>query len=330
VDNPNDIPVKSLTQICRQGSLMPPTHTASDEIDLREFFAALWQGKWWVIGSSFIAAVLAVTLALSLPDVYRAQITATPSENAQSGGLGLSGQMGGLASLAGVNLGGSKVDKSTIAIEILRSRKFIGDFISRHNLKVPLMASSGWVFSTNTLILDPSIYDATQNKWLRVVESPRTPEPTEWETTKKFLNEHLFIDEDQQSGILRISIEHYSPFLAAQWVSLLLQDLNDYMRQRDVSEAQASIQYLENQMATTNLSSMQEVFANIIEQQLQTLMLANVRDEYIFSTIDPATVPEERAKPSRALIAIAGTLLGSILGITIALVIYFWRNSRHS
>jgi uncharacterized protein involved in exopolysaccharide biosynthesis len=266
-----------------------------------------------------------------LPDVYRAELTATPSENAQSGGLGaLSGQMGGLASLAGVNLGGSKVDKSAIAIEILRSRKFVGDFINRHELKVPLMASTGWDLSTNKLILDPSIYDSTQKKWVRDGEFPRTPEPTEWETTKQFLNEHLFIDEDQRSGMLRVSIEHYSPSLAAEWARILLEDLNDYMRQRDVSEAQASIEYLKNQMEMTNFSSMQEVLANIIEQQLQTLMLANVRDEYIFSTIDPATVPEERAKPSRALIAIAGTLLGGILGITVALVIYFWRKSRHS
>jgi uncharacterized protein involved in exopolysaccharide biosynthesis len=310
---------------------MSPNNTTNDEIELRDLVAALWQGKWWIIASGFIAAVLSVIIALSLPNVYRAEITAAPSDEAQGGGLsGIAGQMGGLASLAGVNLGGSQVDKATIAVEVLRSRRFIGDFIERHDIKVPLMASEEWKQSTDTLVLNSELYDAERGEWVRDVEPPKTPEPTQWEATKQFLNNHLFVERDQQTGILRVAVEHHSPKLAAQWVTWLMADLNDYMRQRDVSEAEASIQYLENELESTRLASMQEVFAQLIEQQLQTMMLANVREEYMFSTVDPAMVPEDRAKPSRALIAIAGTLLGGVLGITIALVRYFWRNSNVS
>lgn len=310
---------------------MSPTDTQKDEIELRDLVAALWQGRWWIIACGVIAAVLSVVIALSLPNVYRAEITAAPSEEAQGGGLsGIAGQMGGLASLAGVSLGGSQVDKATIAIEVLRSRRFIGDFIERHDIKIPLMASEEWKQSTDTLVLNSELYDAERKEWVRDVEPPGTPEPTQWEATKQFLNNHLFVEQDQQTGILRVAVEHHSPKLAAQWVSWLMADLNDYMRQRDVSEAEASIQYLEDELKSTRLASMQEVFAQLIEQQLQTMMLANVREEYMFSTVDPAMVPEDRAKPSRALIAIAGTLLGGVLGITIALVRYFWRNSNAS
>ena len=39
-------------------------------------------------------------------------------------------------------------------------------------------------------------------------------------------------------------------------------------------------------------------------------MLAEVRPEYVFKTIDPAVVPEEKSKPSRALICALGYPLG--------------------
>ena len=45
------------------------------------------------------------------------------------------------------------------------------------------------------------------------------------------------------------------------------------------------------------------------------MMLANVRDEYVFKTIDPAIVPENKSEPKRALICVLGTLLGGLLAL---------------
>ena len=52
-------------------------------------------------------------------------------------------------------------------------------------------------------------------------------------------------------------------------------------------------------------------------------MLANASPEYLFQTIDPAVVPELKAKPRRALIAVVGTLLGGMLGVLMVLVRHF-------
>lgn len=38
---------------------------SNDEIDLKELFTALWQGKWWVIGFTILGAALAITYALT-------------------------------------------------------------------------------------------------------------------------------------------------------------------------------------------------------------------------------------------------------------------------
>lgn len=52
-----------------------------DEIDLRELFAALWQGKWWIIGLSMLCMLVAAAYAFTQPNVYRAQAIIAPVNN---------------------------------------------------------------------------------------------------------------------------------------------------------------------------------------------------------------------------------------------------------
>ena len=52
-------------------------------------------------------------------------------------------------------------------------------------------------------------------------------------------------------------------------------------------------------------------------------MLAQVRTEYLFKTIDPAVVPEEKDEPKRALICVLGFLLGGMLGVLWVLVRHY-------
>jgi uncharacterized protein involved in exopolysaccharide biosynthesis len=61
----------------------------------------------------------------------------------------------------------------------------------------------------------------------------------------------------------------------------------------------------------------------LIQSQTETVMLAEVRQEYVFKTIDPAVAPEEKSKPSRALICVLGTLLGGMLGVVIVLIRHY-------
>src|SRR5579862_1047179 len=69
--------------------------------------------------SVIVVTVAAVVLAFSLTPKYRAEVVISPAEN--STGLGqLGGQLGDLASLAGINIGGAGNRKSDEALEYLR------------------------------------------------------------------------------------------------------------------------------------------------------------------------------------------------------------------
>ena len=65
------------------------------------------------------------------------------------------------------------------------------------------------------------------------------------------------------------------------------------------------------------------MFAELIEKQTKTVMLANASDEYVFQVIEPPVAPELKSEPKRALICVLGTLLGGMLAVLFVLIRHY-------
>lgn len=295
-----------------------------NEIDLRELFSILWQGKWWIIGITFIFAIGSVAVALYLPNEYKATAIVQPNDSGSGGKLGsLAGQFGGLASLAGVNIGAGESSDAIVAMEVLQSWGFIETFIEKHDIAVPLFAAKKWENGNDTLVYNEKLYDQKQSKW----NTENGLKPTSWKLYENFKN-RLSVAQDIDTGLISISFTFYSPAIAKEWVDLLIEDINAYMKEKSLQEANSSIQYLEDQITKTSVAEIKSVFGELIQEQHKTKMLAQVSGEYIFKTISAAKTPEEKVKPKRAIIAIIVTLLGGVLSVLFVLIRYYWKGSR--
>lgn len=299
-------------------------HYPDDEIDLRELFATLWRGKWVIIGITFIFAVAGVFYALSQPNVFTASALLAPTDGEGGGRMG--GQLAGLASLAGVNLGGGGANKTVIAKEVVQSRAFLTDFIRRHDLAVPLMAIESWHMGREVWVVNREVYNPDTGNWSTDSDG-KSLEPTDWDLVKAFRG-RLSVSENRDNGMLTMSLTTLSPVASKEWVEKLVRDLNDHMRDQDVAEAEASIRYLEGKLRETNIAGMQQVFYQLIESETRTIMLANAQREYVFKTIDPAVVPQEKSGPKRALISVVATMLGGMLGVFVVFVLAFMRSGK--
>jgi LPS O-antigen subunit length determinant protein (WzzB/FepE family) len=89
---------------------------------------------------------------------------------------------------------------------------------------------------------------------------------------------------------------------------------------QDVREAEQAIRYLNEKIQQTSLAGLQSVFFNLIEQQTKVVMLASISPEYVFKILDPAVVPDRKAKPQRSIIAIAGTAFGGLFAMIFVLM----------
>lgn len=293
-----------------------------DEIDLRELFSVLWAGKQLIVAITAVFAIVAVIYALSIANEYKASAVVSP---AQSGGSSLgkmAGQLGGLASLAGINIGGGEGSETQEAMEIMQSWGFIEEFIQSNNLQVPVYAAEGWNKSSNALKLDDGLYDIETKSWLIEDDNGDPRPPSSWELYEEF-QKKVSVSEDKKSGLINISIEYFSPQIAKQWVDLFVSSINDYMRDRKLAQVNRNIEYLTAQIDKTAIAEMREVFYQLIEEQTKSKMLAEASPEYAFVTVSKAMVPEEKSKPKRALICILGTLLGGMLSVLIVLVRHY-------
>lgn len=294
-----------------------------DEIDLHQLFTTLWAGKWIIIASILVFAAGGAAFALSKPDIYKASVLVAPA-NEDGGAQGLSGQLGGLASLAGINLGSGGSNQIIIAKEVLQSRAFQSDFIRRHELAIPLKAVTGWNTKSEQWQYDREVYNPDTGEWL-LDDNGESLAPTDWDLVKAFRENHLSVSESKDTGMLTISIKNLSPSVAKEWATKLIADINEHMRREDVGTSEARIAYLERKLSETNISGMQQVFYQLIESETRTVMLANAQPEYVFKTIDPSVAPQEKSEPERALIVAISTFLGGLFSVFLVFVIAFAR-----
>ncbi|MBQ4849247.1 Wzz/FepE/Etk N-terminal domain-containing protein [Pseudoalteromonas sp. MMG012] len=296
----------------------------SHEIDLSEILRALYQGKIVIILCSLVFSVCGVYYALSLPNVYKATALLSPVEEAQGGMLnGLKSDLGGLASIAGVNLGGSGGNKSALALQILQSRGFLNQFVDKYDLKPILMATNGWELSANKLTYNSNVYDLNTEQWIRDVSPPRNSVPGIQEVYEHILSQNLTVVEDKKKDLVWLSITHFSPVVAKDLVDKLVIEINARMQEDDIKQATTKINYLKKTLNETSIADMQKIFYQLIEQQEQTKMLALTQSQYVFRTIDPAILPDIKDGPKRALICIGFFFLGFVLSLMIVLFRYF-------
>jgi len=253
-----------------------------------------------------IFTVAATVLAFTLTPKYRSEVVVSPAEG--SSGLGeLGSQLGGLASLAGINIGGAGAKKSDEALEFLRSRSFTAGFIERHML-LPILFAKRW--------------DSARNQW-------RDPDhaPTIAEGVKKFSKQVRQIAEDKRTGIVTVSIVWSDRVAAAEWANWLIAEADKALRDRAIGEQNRSIEYLKSEAGQTSTVEIANAISKLMETELKNAMVARTRDAYSFKVVDPAVVadPKDRDSPNKPLIVVLGAGLGFVVGVIVAAV----RQRRH-
>ena len=268
-----------------------------DEIDLRQLVTTLWDGRWWIIATTFLGSAIAVAYALLATPIYRAEaLVQIRQESRAGGGLNaLAAQFGGLTDFAGLS-GGSGGDRA-LTLATLKSRVVVQAFIQDKNL-LPELFEKAW--------------DPVNKRWN--VSDPQKA-PTLWHGYKAFSEGILKVTEEKKTGLVTVAIEWRDAEVAAAWATELIARTNAHLRDKTILESEKNLDYLRQQLKQTGLVELQQAVYTLVESELKKLMLAKGGEEYAIKTIDPAQAPKLRTKPKRSQIAILGFLLGGFLGV---------------
>jgi hypothetical protein len=279
-----------------------------------EFIKDVIRFKWLVVMLVIIFFAGSIFFALITPNEFKAEAMLVPANDDSQSNLGLGSQLGGLASLAGLSAGNSANDKVGLAKELLNDWYFVDSFIKNNNIKADILAVQGWDSATNKLLYDDDLYDSNTNSWKS--DGGKSLEPTDWLAFNEFRKMVVF-EPRKDSPVIMATLKYYSPNMAATWLNSLLAAINNKIQSIDIEETKLSIEYLESKIEQTELVELKDVFYELMQQQIKTLMLAEIRNEYVLKKVGPIKTPESRFKPKRVVVV----ALGSILGLLLALML---------
>jgi len=271
-----------------------------DELSLIELWRILIRYKWLIILVTGLSTLVAGYYASILPTVYRAEVLMVSANG--GGGSSLSGKLGGLASLAGIGVGGGGDGIEQQMLTRLKTRSFLMQHVEEYNLK-PILFAERW--------------NQHSQEWL-------DDEPSSFETYNLF-NDMVYASTDK-SGITKLQIEWKNPSSIARISDIantLVTSLNKRAKIEAKFEAEKSILFLQAELERTTLIHAQEVLYRMIEIQMQNIMMANVRDEVVFKVIDPAVVPESAEVKPVFMIVLLGLVLGLTAGVIIAVSVRY-------
>jgi uncharacterized protein involved in exopolysaccharide biosynthesis len=278
----------------------PYQQDADAGMDLRAMVSKIAEHPWWLATSVVLCTIAIVTAAFVLTPIYRASTVLIPTKSdmtQSSGGGGLAGGIGGMASLVGLNLGqGDSLTEE--AIGVLKSRDFTERFINDRHL-MPVLFYKKW--------------DARTGKW-KVDEKNQ---PTAARAFKYFDDKVRVVVQEKKTSLITLNIDWIDRVAAADWANDLVRRLNLEMRKREMARSDATVGYLEKEFESTTTVATREAIGHLIEMQVKQRMLATVTDEFAFRVVDHAVPPDsdDRYFPKRLLMIIAAPFVGLIFGI---------------
>lgn len=286
------------------------------ELSIIEFIRVLSSYRYLVAGVALAGLAVGVAVAFLQTPIYQAEITLSPVASSRSGLSGLLdsfGGMGGIGALAaGVGGGGSSRQERMEFIATLTSPYFTRTFIEENDL-LPVLFEAKW--------------DKEKGEWI-----DKSPDeiPTLSDGYDFFSEEVQKVTEDDFTGLVTMSIDWKDPEVAADWANQLIDRVNELSRVRSIEQAEKTKQYLSKELEKTNIVALQQSIYYMIEQQIQQVTMANVREDFAFKVINPAVPPDtdKFIRPNRPFVIALSAFLGILAGIFIAFFTHAARRIR--
>ena len=242
----------------------PSPSNSEDEIDIRDLILPIWKARKQILTTALIFAVLGGIIGFLTPVTYTASSTFLP-QTSQAGG-GLSGSLGGLASLAGINLNapmsGGEIPPSMYA-KVLGSEPFRkrvldakiwvnGDTTSYRDYLIS-RGSVGFgigMIKEYTIGLPGKILTALvseEEKGVTDLSGSLQAVSDEEYDLHQALSGKITIDTDKKEGVVSLTAIEDHPMVAAQVAKITEEVLQDWIIEHKVKNAKSQYDFIEKQ-----------------------------------------------------------------------------------
>ena len=287
-----------------------------DEIDLKELWQTVKNGKKMIFTISLLVVTLTFIYVLKLPNIYKSEAILIPSEQESSS---LS-NLGGLAAMAGINIGGSASMTPDVAFNsLLHNYEFMKNFIIKNGVLE---------YYTNE-DLDKKYVFALGFRTIYDIFKPSNEKTIDYDgeiyNLIKNVQKNFSISSDKKTALITVSYSDsdrsYPPFI----INAFLRDASKYLVENNLKIITTKLGYFEKELMKAKSFELRQNISSIISKILQEKIMMHSKTYY---QCDSLTLPSEsyikdKTKPKRALILIVSFITSVILGIFLVFFLEF-------
>jgi uncharacterized protein involved in exopolysaccharide biosynthesis len=237
----------------------------------------------------------------------------------------MSGLIGQVAGLAGLNLGGTSVNES---VAVLQSRNFALRFMRTHGVDRYLF---------------PKLWDESSQSWktrgtsgllpflasLGIPVQPDrvtpVPGPSPDDAVRAF-DQLRSAAVDRRTEFVKLSVKGPTPELAQQWASAMISEVNDQLRAQALADTRRAVELLTKRLESDQLQSVHVAASSLLEAQLRREVGTESRAEFALKVLDPPSLPNQRFYPRRSRMVLIGAAAGFMVGALYVLTASWWRH----
>ena len=293
-----------------------------DEIDLRELWDTIKKGKFIIFSITILVVLSTFIYVLKLPNSYKSEAILIPTEDKSGASLG---GLGGLAAMAGVNIGsGGSMTPDVAFNSLLSNYDFMKNFILKNGIYDYYTSDDfdkNYVFAFGI----KGIYNLTRAN----NEVVKNKEDKIYDLTKK-LQQQFSVTADKKSGLITVSYMDNDRFYAPKIVNMFLKDASEYLVENSLKNINNRLRYFQTEMSKVDGFELRQSLSQIISKILQEKVMMKSKRYYQCDLLTPAKVPyiKAKAKPKRALILVVSFITSLILGIFLVFFLNFIKQER--
>ena len=299
----------------------------SSDGELYQFVVSILK-RWKVIAALTLAGLLTAIIYLnSATYKYTVDFRINPTEADMSS---LTKRLGGLAAVAGINLGGDKASSPfELYVDAIYSpevaTKLAGDPMIMRNA-----FDREWNASAGEFLEPVSPAGGAVNGLKGILGIPVYPwEKPDSARLQEFIERNVILQRDPKRAGITLSMEHENPEFAKRLLTSLHSATDNMLRARALDRANQYINYIALKLTEVSLLEHREALAETLGQQERVRMMASSGMPYAGEPLGKPLVSLHPTTPRPIITLVLGFLGGAVAGFAIAACISILQNIRN-
>ena len=263
------------------------------EIEFFELLEAKWSKKFTILSLSIVISLFSYLFSFTYPVIYTSDaklniVDDSINKQLEASGLGI------------FNYFQPASGERSYVTEYIFSRDFYKQLAEKSSLDVLLLELVDIEDLNENQIRDVLFNEGLKGKYKKILD-----EVNYLSTHSIFLSMMKF---DPSRGFLEFRVSNKNPILAKVFIDFIVDEANSFFKNKDDQESKNAINFILEELKT-KITGLQIKLNDIMGAKLQTLVLANIRENYAIEFIDRPFIPLSPSSPYRQLFFISGFVI---------------------